>query len=166
MGDFATAGAYAAYVRKTHRFRRCIEAALCDTVDSGWTLDPIAGLAGRDLADLGLSPLPKADVPPWSPSPAARLGAAYVLEGSALGARLLLQRAQAIGLRQDFGARHLAHQSADPRRWRAFLTVLEALPDEMHQAAVAAAGDAFRLAFSIYSETADEFAPTDRSYQL
>ncbi|WP_420409281.1 biliverdin-producing heme oxygenase [Hoeflea sp.] len=146
------------YVRRTHRFRHAIESALGDDDESGWSLDRIAPIAAIDVADLGLTPLPETDFSVPFQTSARRLGAFYVLEGSALGARLLVRRAEAIGLSADFGARHLARQSSAPRRWRAFLAVLEDLPANDHEAAVAAARDTFRLALSIYSETADEFA--------
>ncbi|MEQ8307671.1 MAG: biliverdin-producing heme oxygenase [Hoeflea sp.] len=158
VGDFGSQEAYMAYVRKTHRFRDTIESALADDSASNWTLDRIANLAATDIDDLGIDLLPETDSKVCFDTSARRLGAFYVLEGSSLGARLLLRRAEALGMRADLGARHLARQASDPRRWRVFLTVLEELPEDQHEAALAAARDTFSLALSIYSKTAHEFA--------
>ncbi|MEQ8481368.1 MAG: biliverdin-producing heme oxygenase [Hoeflea sp.] len=158
VGDFGSIQAYTTYARKTHRFRQAMECALLDDDESGWMLDRIAWLIAMDVADLGTNVLPKTETELSFDTSARRLGAFYVLEGSALGARLLLRRAEAIGTNADFGARHLARQASDPMRWRSFLNVLENLPEDKHEAALAAARDTFSLALSIYSETADEFA--------
>ncbi|WP_422369963.1 biliverdin-producing heme oxygenase [Hoeflea sp.] len=158
VGDFGSEKGYMAYVRRTHRFRHTIESAINEDDAGGWALDRIANLASMDIADLGIDVMPERELNVSFDCPARRLGASYVLEGSSLGARLLLRRAEALGMTADLGARHLARQASDPRRWRMFLTVLEQLPEDKHEAALAAARDTFRLALSIYSETAHEFA--------
>ena len=66
---------------------------------------------------------------------AQTLGVLYVLEGSALGARLLLRRAEALGMNSKFGARHLALQTAMPTAWPNFLSILEAASLDIAQEA-------------------------------
>ncbi|MCY0093550.1 biliverdin-producing heme oxygenase [Hoeflea ulvae] len=158
VGEFGDRLGYADFVQKTHRFRLAVEQALAGAPEGSWAVEPIADLAAHDLADLGVPKLPEAEVPSRDWTPESRLGALYVLEGSALGARLLMRRAQALGLHADFGARHLAHQASDSQRWRGFLGVLESVPSDMHATVLSAARDMFGVALAIYSETAHECA--------
>ena len=158
MSDFTNLAAYKDYVQKTHRFRSAVELALKGGDDTGWEVDPIGHLTALDLEDLGAEPLSQVGAPEWRWSRTARLGALYVLEGSSLGARLLLRRAAAIGMGVNHGARHLDHQSADHQRWRAFLVELEHIPADMHQEVLTAADDVFRFALSVYGENAYECA--------
>ena len=82
------------------------------------------------MADLGL--VPRAPVSLNIPEDAsALLGLAYVLEGSALGARLLYPEALALGLDGSRGARHLASQIADRTAWPSFCGVLDAAGPEL-----------------------------------
>ncbi|WP_417021038.1 biliverdin-producing heme oxygenase [Candidatus Phyllobacterium onerii] len=57
---------------------------------------------------------------------ASVMGTLYVLEGSALGARILAGRLRNIGMTADFGARHIAVQTGNPKAWKSFLKILEA----------------------------------------
>lgn len=52
------------------------------------------------------------------------MGVHYVLEGSALGARVLCKQVEALGMRSDYGARHLWAQAETLQSWRGFLDVL------------------------------------------
>lgn len=158
VGEFGDRPAYAVFVQKTHRFRAAAEQALANDAEAGWQVDAIAGLAGQDLADLDVPALPHAEFPAGQWTRESRLGALYVLEGSSLGARLLMRRAEALGMSADFGARHLAHQAGDNKRWRGFLSELESVPAELHQVALSAAEDMFRVALALYSETIHECA--------
>lgn len=158
VGEFGSKPAYVDYVRKTHRFRFAVEQVLTGNGGNDWHVDAIHGVAAQDLADLGVPELPHASFQTQNWTRPSWLGAHYVLEGSSLGARLLLKRAEALGLGVDFGARHLAHQAADHQRWRDFLAKLDTVPVEMHDAAVNAAEDMFRFALSIYTESAHEYA--------
>jgi len=98
-----------------------------------------------DLADLGIVPPAR---PTWSQKVprAEAIGWLYVAEGSNLGAAFLLRSAQALGLSEAWGARHLAG-SSDGRglHWRQFTGALDALGlDEADQAgAVVGATNAF-----------------------
>jgi heme oxygenase len=79
------------------------------------------------------------------------LGVAYVLEGSALGARLLARRAAALGFDADHGARHLARQTSDMDRWKRFLGELDAIPAEDREQVIAGAASAFDFALAAYA---------------
>lgn len=146
IGAFADAAAYGAFLSGSYAFRSAIEPHLGQ--DAGWPVQPLAPLIARDLADLGL-PLPA--VPPIAPltTASAKAAACYVLEGSALGGRLLARRAAALGFTADHGARHLAAQTASPTRWRQFLDWLEA-SDLCEAEATAAARAVFALALRAY----------------
>lgn len=62
---------------------------------------------------------------PYDLDEARLLGVLYVLEGSSLGAQLLVKQAALLGLSEHNGARHLASQTSDPKRWPAFVKILE-----------------------------------------
>lgn len=88
-------------------------------------------LVEQDLADLQLAAprdekesltLPLADLP-------ASVGWLFVLEGSRLGAASLFKRAAALGLNEEFGARHLASSSDGPgHSWKMFVQAISAAP--------------------------------------
>ena len=92
-----------------------------------------------DLADLGITaPAEEGGGQRSSLGFAEALGWLFVSEGSTLGAAVLLKRAQALGLDEHFGARHLAGApEGRARHWRAFVSMLDALQlDEAEDAAV------------------------------
>lgn len=105
-----------------------------------------ADAALADLADLGL------DVPAAVPGALANPNRATALtwirvsEGSKLGAAILIKRAEAMGLSETFGARHLAEpEGGRMRGWKAFNAIFDALPFTPSEEADAdrAAVDAF-----------------------
>lgn len=148
VGMFATAADYLRYLTGTWRFRAQIEAALPG--HAGWQPMRLADSVRDDLADLG-EPVPPAKAASWAPANAAEmLGACYVLEGSAVGARMLVVAAEKLGFTGAFGARHLHLQAADRRRWPQFIDLLDASPAGDTQSALAGAEAAFRLALSSY----------------
>jgi heme oxygenase len=150
VGHFSDIASYSSFAWHSLRFRAAMEPALARPVN-GWSVDPLSALIRLDLRDLGTAVPTDDRTAPWFDAPQS-IGAAYVIEGSALGARLLLRRAAALGLNDTFGARHLARQSADHGRWRDFLAVLDAVPATDHQAVLAGAHTAFDFALAIYSE--------------
>lgn len=83
------------------------------------------------------------------------LGCAYVIEGSALGARVLYKRAQELGLHAGHGARHLAEQSATLDNWRAFTGLLETVEPFDLAAASRGAVAAFGAAENAFLTFAD-----------
>lgn len=154
VGEFTDRASYGRYLQSTYRFRAALEPALM--AGAPWPVQSLLADLRRDLADLEL-PMPAATPPaPRFEGTAAQIGALYVLEGSGLGARLLLRRAEAIGFDEDFGARHLAHQTGDKSRWRRFIALLEAAEDIDPARALAGAHAAFEIALSLYAEKISE----------
>lgn len=152
VGGFETREQYLPYLRHTYRFRHMVEPAVLGA--AFWPVRPIAAEAARDLADLG-APLPVCPVIAPLTDPSETLGALYVLEGSSVGARLLYRRAQALGLTETFGARHLAEQASQPQRWPEFLNLLNDGSAHLERDRIfAGAEQMFRVALSIYAETA------------
>ncbi len=122
VGEFRSAGEYRVYVRGIHAFRRDIEADFAPIL--GWAPTRIAAEAACDLNDLDVVALaPTAHA--HAATPSAMLGRAYVLEGSGLGARMLLRSANALGFNNEFGARHLWRQAHANESWRTLLELLE-----------------------------------------
>ncbi|MCO5072786.1 MAG: biliverdin-producing heme oxygenase [Rhizobiaceae bacterium] len=107
----------------------------------------------QDLADLNSPVLPSVTIAGSNLCEGRRLGMAYVLEGSGLGARILLRRAAKLGLTANYGARHLAKQTNDPARWRSFLTLLDTVPENQFDGVLAGAELSFQFALSIYAES-------------
>ncbi|HEX4118076.1 MAG TPA: biliverdin-producing heme oxygenase [Rhizomicrobium sp.] len=123
-----------------------LEAALekggIDRLLPDWALRRRSAALAEDLADLGLSC--EAMAAPTFRSEAGLLGAAYVLEGSRLGARVVLGRVS-----PESPTRYLSHGEGQ-RFWPNFLAVLEGSA-EVRRApnlAVAAARAAFALFIS------------------
>lgn len=147
MGVFAGPGDYHAYLRGTYAFRASLEPVLAQGIgDPGWQPEYLLLPLCADMADLGLELAP----PPAAPvldSPAAIVAALYVVEGSALGARVIARRARELGFHDSHGARHLARQTAQHGRWPRFLEWMEGAGvsvDSATQAAQAVFGLALR----------------------
>lgn len=107
-------------------------------------------LIAQDIRDLGQA-VPATDAPPvFGHGPIDRaeaFGWLYVAEGSNLGAAFLLKAAAALGLDENFGARHLAaHPAGRGRHWRGFVAALDGLPfgEAEDERAVDGAAAAFR----------------------
>jgi len=128
IGGFDDFAGYGAYLRGIAAFRAPIERQLRHVEWPGrwgeWRPAMVTEAIAQDMADLGIDP--RVDpAPPLSLDGDRLYGTLYVLEGSALGARLLLQRAEALGLSARYGARHLACLSGNIAGWRGFLDRLE-----------------------------------------
>lgn len=150
VGPMTSAAAYARYVVGLHAFRGPVEAALgaCDWAALGfgsWRPTPIASALSQDLADLGVRPLSLTSAPAIEDRDSA-LGVLYVLEGSALGARLIYRDALKLGFSAQRGARHLDAQARGLETWRGFLALLDAAPDVDLARAVPAANATFEFA--------------------
>lgn len=131
LGPLDTVSGYARYLRGLHAFRAGAEMAvqaakLADL--AGWRPHRIADELARDVSDLGLTPLPPIAIT-MSNDIADMLGLAYVLEGSSLGARLLWNKAQALGFHEMYGARHLAAQTASAEGWARIVVILNQSED-------------------------------------
>jgi len=73
------------------------------------------------------------------------MGVHYVLEGSALGARVLCKQVEALGMTRQHGARHLWAQAEALANWRGYLDLL-AQHDGDEDALFAGANAAFNAA--------------------
>jgi len=135
------------------RFREPLEAAL-QAADSAheWHPVEIAAALRSDLADLGRAAEAGARIEvPEIEEKSFRWGVLYVLEGSALGAVLLLKRAADLGLSGGMGARHLALQTYDRKRWPRFAERLDSHAHDNPEAAERGAAFAFALALKSFS---------------
>lgn len=137
---------YCLFLSASHALRAALEPSL--TAGEGWPLLPILPELQADMRDLGL-PVTGTVQQVRLDNAAARAGALYVLEGSAIGARLIQRRAAALGLSAEWGARHLARQTASRDRWPSFLTWLEEQPVP-HAHAVLTARAVFSRALAAY----------------
>lgn len=158
VGHFNTAADYGRYLAGIAGFRLAVEPALSsvETLDGfgQWSPNRISGELAQDLADLGIGiNKPVAGAP--SSDPERLLGIGYVLEGSALGAKLLRQRAAELGFNETFGARHLAAQTVSPDSWRNFLAALDAHPSLDMDKVCAAANETFAIARRAFEKHAD-----------
>jgi heme oxygenase len=140
----ADAAARAGLVVRYWRFHARAEAALAPWLGGMQGLDFEARLRTpllrRDLADLGLEPPDDGDEGPAVESLGAALGVMYVLEGSALGGRVIRRELAQRG--QDFvGLGFLDPYGPETgRRWRSFLEVLAREAREMGQARAVVGG--------------------------
>ena len=127
IGTFASLDDYTRFLLGSFRHRAPAEAAIGAQADGlGFGPRRLAGALLEDLADFGL------DAPPTerldlSKDMASLLGATYVLEGSALGARVLVKSAAALGLGATHGARYLSAQAGSIASWRELLVRLDGL---------------------------------------
>lgn len=153
VGVFDTLASYRRYVGLLRAFRSTMDGQVSGaTWPVGWDWRPtvVSAALAQDADDLGLAatrPM-KAGIDLGEPS--ALLGALYVLEGSTLGARVLRQRAAALGMRDDFGARHLALMSNDIAQWQSFLLLLDEARDFDIERAAASANEVFDLALRCF----------------
>jgi heme oxygenase (biliverdin-IX-beta and delta-forming) len=149
---------YCEYLQRMHQARQVAEALLDDsdaeTIYPGWHQRRIAGALQCDLTDLG-QPVIRVDAARIRPrlSPAGVLGALYVLEGSALGAKFIARRVQELGFTAGFGARHL-DILAGGGSFARFLALLEDAPldEAADEDCVGAALGTFRLFDRTFSE--------------
>jgi len=148
VGPLQTQNEYNEYARGMHAFRHGVEAWLSvqPQLASDWRPQHIAAELTRDMDDLALTPLANA-FDGWSTSnDSFVLGVHYVLEGSALGARILCKQVEALGLNRDFGARHLWAQAENSQGFRGYLDLLNTAVNVDEQELVHGANAAFDAA--------------------
>lgn len=106
---------------------------------------PQAPAIAEDVARLAPPPRPLAAEPLALADGAARLGAAYVLIGSRLGAKTIARRLDArFGAGFSAGSAYYGREAAHaPTQWQALQLRLAEAPAEHHAAATAAAAAAF-----------------------
>jgi heme oxygenase len=123
---------YTRFVQVQRLFHRDIDAlyrhASVEAMLPGLDIRGRLALIEQDLADLGTAPAEAETAPAFDERadlPTA-LGWLFVAEGSTLGAHSLLRRSAALGLSEDFGARHLApHPNGRGVSWRGFTAMLD-----------------------------------------
>lgn len=150
VGVFDAIAPYKTYLQNTYAFRKGMEDRLATF--GKWPVANLLSLIADDLADLDVMPLAAASISEIEQGDGHRIGMAYVLEGSGLGARILVRRAAELGFTATYGARHLAAQTDDPARWRSFLALLDAVPESQFDGVLAGAEQSFQFALSIYAE--------------
>ena len=149
IGALDTPSAYNEYVAAMLAFRGMAEAWLAHEPpqSSEWQPHVLTPMLRQDAEDLRLSSLaaPKAT---WGCQDRIfALGVHYVLEGSALGARILCKRVEQIGLHRDYGARHLWAQSERAGHFRTFVDLLHQRAPALDEARrIAGANAAFEAA--------------------
>jgi heme oxygenase (biliverdin-IX-beta and delta-forming) len=146
IGEIATREDYSRYLRAMTRFRGAIEPRL-EAFDGAELFKPtmIRDCLIEDCGDLGVTGL----APLTTTIDGAgehRLGVAYVLEGSSLGAALLIKAAKALGFDGAHGARHLTRQVERRSNWTAFVDHLDRLPAVDMTEVIRAANATFALA--------------------
>ncbi len=159
VGVFSSRAEYARFLQGTFRHRAPVEAALLTVAAAGvssWQPRELLPDLEADLADLAL-PLPAAEPFALSNDIAGFLGAAYVLEGSALGARVLVKGVDALGFGPERGARYLSAQAGSLDNWRTLLVALEGLDRQEWDAAAQAARAVFLHAIQAF--TSEELSP-------
>lgn len=151
VGNLDSLPLYRRYLRGLQAFRVAAEALLPEALGD-WRPGRISALMREDMADLGVEPAPPARIEGIDGA-SERLGLLYVLEGSALGARLLRRQAAALGLGASNGARHLEAQAGSLDGWHRFLQILDETPDFDAATAIAGAEAAFAAALSCFAES-------------
>lgn len=130
VGPVGSTERYRAFVAASYAHRQAVEDYLqrvaWSDLSGEWRPTRITALIAQDLVDLGLS-RPPVEPLVLSNDIACGIGVAYVLEGSALGARLIARMAAALGFGASHGARHLAGQERGLGNWRDFLVLVEGL---------------------------------------
>ncbi|MBP1848701.1 biliverdin-producing heme oxygenase [Rhizobium halophytocola] len=160
VGDFSDLSDYSRYLRGMLAFRRDVEADLAVTPMARHLGDYQPSLIveelQHDLAATGgatsVPPTPQAEEPRRPLSRDAMLGMLYVLEGSALGARILVKRAERLGLGETTGAAHLKKQSASLGNWNAFCAFLDLADNVDEEAMVEAAVVTFNRALHAFEK--------------
>lgn len=127
-------GGYRRYLEATFEIRSQIEREM-DLVHAErllplWPHRKIASLVAADIMDVGgwVQAPRTVDEGLVDQTVEGILGVLYVLEGSSLGARIVLKQAEALGMHAQRGARHLAAQSGDAKAWRQLTATIKRDP--------------------------------------
>lgn len=149
IGVFQSVAQYRRYVAFLGGFRFAMDRVMHDAVwprDWSWRPTAVSGSIAQDATDLGVRvTIPQTSIAPLG-NQSAILGALYVLEGSTLGARVLKLRAAALGMTENFGARHLEVMTRDISCWQSFLRRLDDTEHFDIESAALAANTVFDLA--------------------
>jgi heme oxygenase len=141
IGPLATQSAYNEYLIGMTGFRSAVEAWLGRHGADAWRTHELHPALQQDVSDLALKASPTPSLGWGGADEAFSMGVHYVLEGSALGARVLCKQVAPLGLHRGFGARHLWAQ-AERQDFRSFLTLLSARASALSEARIIAGADA------------------------
>jgi heme oxygenase len=145
--DLSSLAGYAAFLQAQHACLAPLEGRITATgvtdLLPDWPDRQRAALLADDLADLGRPSAPPLTVTLDLPSPAAVLGAVYVLEGSRFGGMLLARQLPPGAPARFLGA------AAQPQLWRGLVAALDRHLDG--EAALAAATAAARSVFDAFA---------------
>jgi heme oxygenase len=162
VGDLKDRQSYMRYLKGISAFRRAVETPLgvmsFPDVFGSWRPTLVYGDLEADLSDLDLAPAAKLTSFELPPNISGLLGVLYVLEGSSLGARILIKRAAQLGFDEHHGARHLTAQTARPESWAGFHAILENMDTFDITIAAQAAARTFDLALSAFKAENRELA--------
>lgn len=150
-GMFASRDGFRRYLTATYAMRAHYE-RLLDTNGAAelWPLWPsrrIAALVAQDIMDLGGAAEAAEENLHAELPPGELIGVLYVLEGSSLGARVLVNSVADIGLTASFGARHLFRQAGNRDAWRSFLSLMSEAPEAPCHRTAEATFEAFAQAY-------------------
>ncbi|MBN9670002.1 biliverdin-producing heme oxygenase [Roseibium aggregatum] len=133
-GAFDTLEGYKLFLDMQHRVHQAVDPYYLDDdleeLIPGLKQRRRLELIERDMADLDMNaPASLSPLVMPSPDPASAFGWLYVVEGSTLGAAVLLKRVKLLGLSADRGAAHLeGHPDGRGLHWRRFKSALDAAP--------------------------------------
>ena len=161
FSDQLDAGRYRRLLQAYYGFYSPMEAALYDSglIPDGYdsvlrvkTPTLLGDLRALGLNDYAINALPRCTQHPTFDTPAACLGALYVLEGATLGGQVLRREmARRLGIHADNGGAFLDVYGAETgRRWKDFLDYLGRLP--LDADAKQRAVDAARSTFSGFEQ--------------
>ena len=156
VGEFTDARTYIRYLEGMRIFRQVVERDLPFTgavaTADNWKPIAIAPLLRQDLEDLGRKTPCAAAMAFDLPSDREELlGVLYVLEGSGLGARVLMRRAALLGFSSNYGARHLAVQASRADSWNSLLKLLDEIASADIERTVRAARMTFEAALHAFN---------------
>lgn len=160
-GLLQSATGYERFLLGWHRLQAAVEGALdaagAERLIPDWHERRRLALLETDLRELGLAVPSHPDVELRLASDGAVLGAAYVLEGAALGARVVQPAIESLGPPVSGAVRFLTGAGAESgRQWRAFVDLLERRSGSVdHAAAVEAAHEVFALAETVLIRRAE-----------
>ncbi|MVA72006.1 heme oxygenase [Agrobacterium vitis] len=158
IGDFSSPAAYRAYLLGMARFRLPLEEMIAQQAQRApfvswpgtWKPVMIGNMLRADMQTLELEDDRCQASVPQPQKTEDWLGLFYVLEGSALGAKLLAKRAALLGYGPTHGGAHLFAQAGNFSSWPTFLHLMEELRDLDEGKLVAFANATFAYAYAAF----------------
>jgi heme oxygenase len=157
VGALEDKQSYIHYVAGMTAFRETIEPHLrrlsYPVEFGGWRPTLIQSELNDDMRDLGIARNAADTTFVIEPDISGLMGILYVIEGSTLGARVLVRQAHALGMTGTYGARHLAAQTSNPESWIAFQQILQEIEPFDVELAAKSACDTFDVAYRAFRRT-------------